>query len=85
MHIHTYEQIEWTIKGKYDTAVDDDEEIMWMKINKEYVLPMWLVSNRLYLNNFLFTIWIGKGQISGQFHYSCNSCHHDPPSLLSFF
>ena len=46
MRIHTYEQNEWTIKGKYDTAVEDDEEILWMKINKDYVLPMWLVSIR---------------------------------------
>ena len=44
MRIHTYEQNEWTIKGKYETAVEDDEDILWMKINKEYVLPMWLVS-----------------------------------------
>ncbi len=44
MRIHTYEQNEWTIKGKYDTAVEDDEEIIWIKINKEHVLPMWLVS-----------------------------------------
>jgi hypothetical protein len=46
MHIHTYEQNEWTVKGKYDVAVDDDDdEIMWTKINKEYVLLMWLVSH----------------------------------------
>ena len=44
MRIHTYEQNEWTIKGKYDTAVEDDDEIFWMKINKDHVLPMWLVS-----------------------------------------
>ncbi len=44
MCIHTYKQNEWTIKGKYETAVEDDENISWMKINKEYVLPMWLVS-----------------------------------------
>ncbi|KAF8226429.1 hypothetical protein L208DRAFT_1301887, partial [Tricholoma matsutake] len=44
IRIHTYEDSDWTIKGKYDTAVGDDEEIMWMKINNEYVLPMWLVS-----------------------------------------
>ena len=44
MRIHTYEQNEWMIKGKYDTVVEDDEEIIWMKINKEHVLPMWLVS-----------------------------------------
>ena len=44
MRIHTYEQNEWTIKGKYETAIEDDEDILWTKINKEYVLPMWLVS-----------------------------------------
>jgi hypothetical protein len=48
MRIHTYEQNEWTIKGKYDAAVDDDDEIMWTKINKEYVLPMWLVSHQVF-------------------------------------
>ena len=52
MHIHTYEQNEWTIKGKFDTAVDNDEEIVWMKINKEFVLPMWLVSKGLYSDHF---------------------------------
>ena len=56
MRIHTYEQNEWTIKGKYATAVEDNEEIIWMKINKEHVLPMWLVSIRtsFYLNNFIY-------------------------------
>ena len=45
MQIHTYEDKGWTMKGKYATAVDDDDEISWMKINQDYVLPMWLVSS----------------------------------------
>jgi hypothetical protein len=32
------------MKGKYDTAIDDDDEISWMKINQDHVLLMWLVS-----------------------------------------
>ena len=47
MHIHTYKQNELTIKGKYDVAVNNDDEIMWTKINKEYMLPMWLVSHQI--------------------------------------
>jgi hypothetical protein len=61
MRIHTYEQNEWTVKGKYDTAVEDDEEIFWMRINKDHVLPMWLVSIRFYLNNTLLIFEIGEG------------------------
>jgi len=61
MRIHTYEQNEWTIKGKYETAVEDDEDISWMKINKEYVLPMWLVSYLTISNNFFFYSGIGEG------------------------
>jgi hypothetical protein len=44
MRIHTYEENEWTLKGKFSTAVEDDEDIQWMKIHQDYVLPMWLVS-----------------------------------------
>ena len=61
MRIHTYEQNEWTIKGKYETAVEDDEDISWMKINKEYVLPMWLVSYFTISNNFFLYSGIGEG------------------------
>ena len=50
MRIHTYEDDEWTIKGRYAAAIEDDEEICWMKINQGYVLPMWLVSSREYIS-----------------------------------
>ena len=33
------------MKGKYDAAIEDDDEISWMKINQDHVLPMWLVSS----------------------------------------
>ena len=49
MRIHTYENNEWTIKGRYAAAIEDDEEICWMKINQGYVLLMWLVSSREYI------------------------------------
>jgi hypothetical protein len=59
MRIHTYEQNEWTIKGKYETAVEDDEDILWMKINKEYVLPMWLVSvpKKISISFLMLRFW----------------------------
>ena len=44
MCIHTYEENEWTLKGKFLTAVEDDDDIQWMKIHQDHVLPMWLVS-----------------------------------------
>lgn len=43
--IHTYEDHEWIMKGKYDAAIEDDDEISWMKINQDHVLPMWLVGS----------------------------------------
>jgi Txe/YoeB family toxin of Txe-Axe toxin-antitoxin module len=61
MRIHTYEQNEWTIRGKYETVVEDDEDIFWMKINKEHVLPMWLVSIRLHFILIISAyIWVRK-------------------------
>jgi hypothetical protein len=45
MRIHTYEENDWNIKGKYETALEDDEEVTWMKIDRNYVLPIWLVSD----------------------------------------
>ena len=50
VRIHTYEDDEWTIKGRYAAAIEDDEEICWMKINQGYVLLMWLVSSREYIS-----------------------------------
>jgi hypothetical protein len=44
MWIHTYEENDWNVKGKFSTAVIDDDEIQWMKIHKDHVLPMWLAS-----------------------------------------
>ncbi len=56
-----YEQNEWTIRGKYETAVENDEDIFWMKINKEHVLPMWLVSIRLHFILIISAyIWVRK-------------------------
>ena len=45
MWIHTYEENDWNIKGKYGTALEDDDEVTWMKIDRNYVLPIWLVSD----------------------------------------
>jgi hypothetical protein len=47
MRIHIYEENDWNIKGKYETALEDDEEVTWMKIDRNYVLPIWLVSDSL--------------------------------------
>jgi hypothetical protein len=47
VQIHTYEENDWNIKGKYKTALKDNDKVTWMMINGNYVLPMWLVSDIL--------------------------------------
>jgi hypothetical protein len=58
VRIHTYEENDWNIKGKYETALEDDDEVTWMTINRNYVLPMWLVSDKLIVF-FINQITIG--------------------------
>ena len=45
VRIHTYEENEWNIRGRYETALEDDEDISWTIIDRTRVLPLWLVSN----------------------------------------
>jgi hypothetical protein len=41
--IHTYEDKEWITKGKYDTAIEDDEYVEWVNTSGEQILPLFLV------------------------------------------
>jgi hypothetical protein len=39
-----YDDDAWDIKGKFEVAMEEDEEICWMDIGKDQVLRLWLVS-----------------------------------------
>ena len=41
--IHTYEDEGWITKGKFDTAVEDNEYIQWIVADGEHSLPLFLV------------------------------------------
>ncbi|KAF8812905.1 hypothetical protein BYT27DRAFT_7085865, partial [Phlegmacium glaucopus] len=62
IHIYTFEENEWNIKGGYETAVEDDDDIRWMVIGKGNVLPIWLVSIKsdIFIKVFTNLFWIGK-------------------------
>lgn len=42
--IFTYEDNLWNIKGRYSTAINDEDPIAWSLINGDYVLPISIVS-----------------------------------------
>jgi hypothetical protein len=53
MRIHSYEENEWTLNGKYSTAAEDNNDIFWIKINQDHVLPMWLVGITMIIQQIL--------------------------------
>ena len=40
---YTYEDSEWVLKGRYEVAIRDDEEAIWIQISGEYILRMLIV------------------------------------------
>ena len=42
--IFVYEDGLWNIKGRYSTAIDDEDPVEWSLINGDYVLPISIVS-----------------------------------------
>jgi hypothetical protein len=38
--ISVYEQGEWIDKGRYTVAVEFDEDVDWIKQEKDYILPV---------------------------------------------
>jgi hypothetical protein len=47
--IFVYEDHLWNIKGRYSTAINDEEPIAWDFVNGEYILPISVVCFYLYL------------------------------------
>ena len=71
IRIHTFEENEWNIKGKYNTALEDDDEISWMVIGKDNVLPIWLVSIKSDFHKNIYNLfWTGKRSTIGGYHTS---------------
>jgi hypothetical protein len=47
-HIYVLENSIWDLKGRYDMAVEDDDDLDWVKVDGEDVTRMLVVSNYLY-------------------------------------
>ena len=43
-HIFLHENSVWNIKGRYETAIEDDEDAMWTCNNGEDILRILVVS-----------------------------------------
>ena len=46
IRIHAYDDDTWDVKGKFDIAVNHNEEIQWLQVGREQVLPLWLVHSQ---------------------------------------
>jgi hypothetical protein len=46
--IFVYEEDLWNIKGRYSTAIKDEEPVTWDFINGEYILPISVVGYTLF-------------------------------------
>ena len=46
-HIYVRENSVWDLKGRYDMAVEDDDELTWVKVDGEDVTNILVVSNYL--------------------------------------
>ena len=47
-HIYVCENSVWDLKGRYDMAVEDDDELTWVKVDGEDVTNILVVSNYLH-------------------------------------
>jgi hypothetical protein len=47
-HIYVRENSIWDLKGRYAMAVEDDDDLDWVKVNGEDVTSMLVVSGYLY-------------------------------------
>jgi len=46
--VFVYEDNEWTVKGRYETALEDDEDAIWTYENGGDLLRFLIVSNLLF-------------------------------------
>jgi hypothetical protein len=44
-HIYVLENSVWDLKGRYDMAVEDDDDLDWVNVNGEDVINVLMVSN----------------------------------------
>ena len=47
-HISVFEEYEWNVKGRYNTAVEYDEDVKWIKEGNDYILPLCHVSHFMF-------------------------------------
>ena len=50
----TFEEGLWNIRGRYETACEENEEVVWSKVNDGYVTHILIVSLKFILLNFFF-------------------------------
>ena len=43
-----YEDGVWDLKGQYEAAIEEDEEVQWEHKNNSYVLPILVVCPRVW-------------------------------------
>jgi hypothetical protein len=50
--VFTFEEGLWNIRGRYEKACEEDEELVWSKVDDEYVTHILIVSLSLYIFSF---------------------------------
>ena len=46
-----YEDNLWSVKGRYEAAIEEDEEIEWSVLNQQFILKLLIVCFKILSNN----------------------------------
>jgi hypothetical protein len=47
-HVFVYEDNFWTVQGRYEAAIEEDEDINWAVLDHDFTLKLLVVSFRFF-------------------------------------
>ena len=64
-HIYVLENSVWDLKGRYDMAVEEDDDLDWVKVNDENVVCMLVVCN-YFVSMLILTFFFSQSSYEDQ-------------------